>query len=61
MSKNNSKIFFVNIKYLFSLTCHLSAGHDKHEYTSGCAREEIFKFFFEENYLESKIQETEKY
>jgi len=30
---------------------NLSAGHTKHEFSSGCAKEEIFKFFFDESKL----------
>jgi hypothetical protein len=39
------------------MTTHLSAGNPKHEYTSGFAFNEVFKFFFEDNYLNDKIQE----
>jgi hypothetical protein len=42
---------------LFSMTFHVSAGHSKHEYTSGYALNEVFKFFFEEDYIKNKLQE----
>jgi len=35
----------------YDMVNNCSAGHEKHEYTSGYARNEIFKFFFDEQYL----------
>jgi len=36
-------------------TYHLSSGHEEHIFTSGCAINEVFKFFFDKNYLKNKI------
>ncbi len=46
---------------------HCSAGHEKHEYTTGCAFDEIFKFFCDESkiyfkcwdYLNDKLNELD--
>jgi hypothetical protein len=38
----------------YSYVVNISAGHELHEYTTGCSFQEIEKFFSEENYLKGK-------